>query len=318
MFNWGRRWYHRRAQGLSRGPSTGNNDAVERFDTEVDVLCVGSGPAVLGAAISAADAGMTVLVAECRHAGRRADRSARPRTWASALRAAWSEERLSDATMAYLHALTDDAGPPGSSPEPCAVNLRRVDDPMNRSRTSSGTVAPFFGANLLRWTRTCLSSPYGVLYSRISIPGATEYVQASGERLEISNLVSPPRNPLEMSLSAWLLTRAREKGVEMRTVGPLRRLVFDDHEVVGAVFGDGPGSFTVRARHGVALATSDRGTVDSALSDAWQSTNSGLGVVSAVASHFGRLELLTNLPAQSSISTTPEGGYRSSRKMIPS
>jgi hypothetical protein len=157
-----------------------------------------------------------------------------------------------------------------------------------------------------------------VLYSRISIPGAQEYVQASGERLEISNLVSPPRNRSETSLATWLLTRAREKGVEVRTVGPLRRLVFDDHEVVGAVFGTGPRSFTVRARHGVALATSHRETTDSALSEAWQSSNSRLGMVSVVASHFSRLELLTDLPAKSSTRRTPAGGHRSSRKMMPS
>jgi hypothetical protein len=286
---------------------------VPRFDTEVDVLCVGSRPPVLAAAISAAKAGMVVLVADWSPRRRTVDRAAPPPSWATALQSAWSRERLSDATMAYLHALTDDVGQPECRQQCSVVPRRHVDDPTALPRASSGSVAPFFGADVLRWTRSCLNSPYGLLYSRIRIPGTREVVQESGERLEINTLGPPPSHPLEASLSAWMLAEARDHGVGVCAVGPLRRLVFDDFAVVGAVFEEAPGTFAVRARHGVALSTGDRGREATALSEAWQSTNSELGIVSTVASHFGRLELLTN-PA----SKARSDGYRSSRKTIPS
>jgi hypothetical protein len=258
---------------------------------------------------------MTVLVAERKPAPETAVPPTRPRSWAITLRSAWGLEELSDATMAYLRALTDDVGPPDSSLKPDALILRHVDEPTNGSWRSSGTVPPFFGAALLRWTRACLSARHGLLYTGISIPGAKEFVQESGERLEVKTFGPQPRDPSETSLSAWMLTLARERGVEVCAVGPLRSLIFDDHEVVGAMFGDRFGSFAVHTRHGVALCTSHRGTEDSALSEAWRSTNSQLGLVSAVASRFGRLELLTDQAARGS---PPVGYYRSSRKMIPS
>jgi hypothetical protein len=232
-----------------------------------------------------------------------ADTSGGPAEFLGALlRSVWSVEELSIATTRYLHALTDDAGPPESSPSPTTLTPRRIDEDAARPARSSDALAPFFGAELLRWSRECLRSPYGLLYSRIGLPGTNEFAQQSGERLEVSSLGPPPRCPLETSsLSAWMLTRARERGVEVCAVGPLRRLIFDDHEVVGAEFWNDSRRLAVYTRHGVALSTSRRGTEDSALA-AWQSSNSQLGLVSVAASRFGRLELLTNREAQSSTS----------------
>lgn len=315
MVNFGGRWNHQRTKRLSLGPWPRDDGAAGRFDREVDVLCVGSGPAVLAAAISAADTGMEVLVAAHSYAPKRALRTSLPTSWAVILRSVWGLEELPDATMAYLRGLTDDVSPPDPSLKLDALNFRHVDEPTTGSPRSSGTVAPFFGAALLPWSRACLSAPYGLLYSGVSIPGAKEFVQESGERLEVSTLGPHPRHRIETSLSAWMVMQARERGVEVCAVGSLQQLIFDDHDVVGAVLGEGPGSLAVHTRQGVALCTSHRGTEDSALRKAWQSTNSQLGLVSAVASRFGRLELLTN---QASRCTLPVGHYRSSRKMIPS
>jgi hypothetical protein len=119
-------------------------------------------------------------------------------------------------------------------------------------------------------------------------------VQHSGERLEVSSIGPPPDEPMPASLSTWMLEQARRRGVALKSFGPLRRLAFQDDHVVGAVFGDGARSVAVHARHGVALYTGAARMHESTLLDEWQSTGSHLGLVSSVASRFGRLELLTD------------------------
>jgi hypothetical protein len=162
----------------------------------------------------------------------------------------------------------------------------------------ASSIAPFYGHDLLRWTRACLTSPYGVLCSRISIVGAKEMILKTGDGIEVG--VAPmPDHPLDSSLFTWMLAQARRRGVEMRSVSPLQRLIFEDGEVMGAVFEDCSGPRTVYARRGVVLSTG-RGRTDSSppLPPASSSTNSRLGLVSAVASRFGRLEILTNESAK--------------------
>jgi hypothetical protein len=292
------RMRERRPRKNRDSPASARGKDSAESDIAVDVLCVGIGPPTLAAAISAAGAGMDVLIADCDRGGHEA-KTALPgssKSWPIELRSAWSTESLSAATMTYLRRITDDVASPRLWSPDVGVTQRRIDGTINRPKRSkpTGAAAPFYGHGLLHWAFECLNSPYGLLYSRTSIPGASEFVQQSGARLEVSSIGRPPDGPMPASLSTWMLERARQRGAEVRPFEPLRRLTFQDVHVVGAVFGDSSRAVAVHARHGVALYTSSGQADESALQDAWQSTGSHLGLVSSVASRFGRLELLTD------------------------
>jgi len=265
----------------------------------------------LAAAISAAEAGMTVLVTEHdrTHRSRDSDRTHHPRSWATVLRNAVAPEGLPVETMAYLLALTDAAGSPDLSRQPSELAVRPLGGSSSRSgRDRNAVVAPFYGSELHRWMRTCLTSPYGVLCTRVSFSGAREFGLEGGGRIDVRG-TSLPLHPSDVPLSSWLLEQARARGIDVRTGMTLRRLIFNDdelvdahgagHDVVGAVFEDHAGTRAIRARHGVVMSTGQRRTdrcpdVSATLMSALASANPRLGVVSNVASRFGRLEILTD------------------------
>ncbi|BBZ28527.1 hypothetical protein MMAD_28220 [Mycolicibacterium madagascariense] len=266
------------------------------FHATVDMLCVGVDPSVLAVAVSGAEADMDVLVVDCREGDFEATavRSTPPTSWADDMSRAWNADGLSRETVAYLASLTEGVGSQRSSPA-SAVTLRQLDEGAHRFSTSkraSGRVAPFYGHQLIEWNRACLGSHYGVLYSRTSVPGAREIVQRSGERLEVTMVGAAPSPPTSAPLSAWLVDRAGDLGVRVMSSGPLRRLMFEDGVVIGAVFGSTSSRLAIRANHGVAMSTTAHGGDDRALTAAWYSTGAQLGVVSAAASRFGRLELV--------------------------
>ena len=271
-------------------------DGAAGFHATVDVLCVGVDPSVLAVAVSGAEAGMDVLVVDCQEGDSEvtAARSRPPTSWADEMRHAWSADGLSRETVTYLASITEGVGGQHHS-SGSSVTLRQLDAGAtrpSRAKRAPDRIAPFYGHQLLEWNRACLGSPHGVLYSRISVPGAREFVQRSGERLEVNMLGAAPSPPTSGSLSAWMVARAGDLGVRMKSSGPLRRLMFEDGVVTGAVFGNTSGRLAVRANHGVAMSTTTRGVDDSALTAAWCSTGAQLGLVSAVASRFGRLELV--------------------------
>jgi hypothetical protein len=242
------------------------------------------------AAIAAAEAGMTVVVARLprAHAQRRSSGTKPPKSWATALRNAVSVEGLSTETLGYLNSVTDGVGPPEATPLVMGLPRRHVNVPR---RPPSGAVAPFHGGELLTWNRACLSSPYGLLYTRASLPGAKEIVPPSTGRVEVNVIGGAPPDWSTTSPSAWLAARARRCGVALITAGSLHRLLFDEEgRVIGAAFAEK----TVRVCDGVVLGAGPRHSDDSMLRRAWQPRDAQLGVASAVASRFGRLELMTS------------------------
>jgi hypothetical protein len=280
-------------------------------DSTVDVLCIGSGPATLVAAISAAEAGLTVLVTDHhrRHQSRDPGHTHGPRSWATVLRNTIAPEGLPDETMAYLQAVTDTAGQPNLSRQPNELAIRPLGGASSfSSRDRTAVVAPFYGSELRQWMNTCLTSPHGVLCTRVSFSGARELILDGGERIDVRG-TSLPVHSSDVPLSSWVLEQARARGIDVRTGMSLRRLIFNEdelvddhgahHEVMGAAFEDHSGTRVVHARHGVVMATGQRRTdgcpdVSAALMSTLASMNPRLGVVSNVASRFGRLEILTD------------------------
>jgi len=86
------------------------------------------------------------------------------------------------------------------------------------------------------------------------------------------------------------------------------RLVFEEGQVIGAVFTTADGLFAVRARHGVLLCRV--GFPDRRASPPPKAADSVLGValVSKAASRFGSVELMTSDPAVARAVGTPSVG----------
>jgi hypothetical protein len=268
--------------------------AAAPVDIEVDVLCIGVDPAVLAVAISAVSARLAVLVVDPRTAPPTVGIMTRsPET---SLQRAWGRDRLPETTTAYLNEVTDGLGQPSSFPQESALPRRHLDRSPGRSKKVIDRVAPFFGRELIGWRRACMNSPHGVLYSRSSIPGTNEFTHQSGERIEFGFIGSRPSELMTTSLSSWMVDQARDRGIEIRAVEPLHRFMFHEQKPIGAVFGTPGESEIIGVRHGVALSTSRRRIDDVTLTQAWQCTHGHLGLVSAVASRFGRLEFLTDHP----------------------
>lgn len=299
---------------------------MDHFDVDVDVLCIGSGPASMVAAIAAADAGRVVLVAKLAAGHAQWHSASRPgRSWTVAMRNALSSDGLSAETLDYLHDVTSGVDPPRSTPGPVGLPRRSI----AASREIFGPVPPFRGTDVIEWNHACLNSRFGLVYTRISLPGARELTTATGGRIEVSVIEGAPDDWSVVSPSAWLAARARACGVLTMQSDSLRHLVFDDD---GRVVGAALGSEVIRAHDGVALGTVPQQSDDSVLREAWTSSDARLGLTSAVASRFGRLELMTSeaakpassqrkanyaavvrSPSQMPVGTVTPPGHRSSR-----
>ncbi len=118
-----------------------------------------------------------------------------------------------------------------------------------------------------------------------------------GDRGHRIGSMAPDPGDIVGSVLEWLDTEARLRGVDVEPVTRFERLVFEEGQVIGAVFTTSDGLFAVRARHGVLLCRA--GFPDRRASPAPEAADSVLGValVSKAASRFGRVELLTSDPA---------------------
>ncbi|WKG05413.1 FAD-binding protein [Mycolicibacterium sp. HK-90] len=276
------------------------------WDDEVDVVCCGSGFGALAAAVAAADAGLDVHLIT--------PGSAQPVT--SGVDTPWLGAGIEDPeTRDYLDALSADLQPVDDAEYDTALTVRPVSDwtPVSgRAR-----IAPFYGARLQDWAQHCLTSPYGVLYTRLADRGTTSMKTRAGEEIQVKVLgtlnVESESGAVSV-LGDWLSARALDKRIHTLDNGTLQRIVFEEGEVLGAVIDTADGPLALRARHGVALSTEPRGAA-SAASDG-QLIEPGkplqVGLVGYSASRFGRLELLDHQPDTARSDYCRSGGVHDS------
>jgi len=262
-----------------------------QWDDVFDVVCTGSGPGGLAAAIAAADAGLTVFVAD---SGGGDGMSGMPISGTETLPCRLGTDVLDTETIDYLDALTRDLGSLNRFAPDFRVPVRLLDEtpPVDLGR---GPVETFVGARLRDWAAGCLASPYGVIYSHVSNRNMTTMRSRVGGAIEaaiIGSIEPDPERP-GLALADWLFTQACDRGIEVHTASPPQRLVFEGGQVTGAVVTTTAGPRALRARHTVVMATGGNhlNTSSPRHSLAGQSSVQ-VGLVSQTASRFGRLELL--------------------------
>jgi len=268
-----------------------------KWDEEVDIVCTGSGVAGLASAISTVDAGGEVFVANSGGDAGSSDTRVAVRSRIDPLHPWSGIDVLDMETNEYFAALSSDLGPLSRSDRDVDVPIRVV---HQRVPVESGrTVAPFIGARLRDWAARCLASPSGFLYTRVSNWPSTTLHTSDGEPVEVAELGSMTPDPDDVggSVLDWLTAQARMRCIEAQPRCALLRIVFEEGDVVGAVFTAPDGPLAIRARHGVIVSTGGP-LVNSAARQRLVASDGALRVclVGQTASRFGRIELLTSEP----------------------
>jgi hypothetical protein len=258
------------------------------WDLTVDFVCVGAGAGGLAAAIVAVDAGASAFVANF---ARPLDRRSPDR-----LGHALELEVADDETSAYLAALIEDldqtVATDGGVPVLAAGELVPVSTkkPGKRDR-----VPPFFGARLGDWAAECVASALGIVYSRAITDATTPKRSRSGAMVEVARIGSIELDPdaPAPALDHWLSSVAHARGIDVDHQSGLRRLVFEEGQVVGAVFDTPTATFAVEARHGVMLACDADGAqlAPQVASSVRQPANAEVCLVREPLSRFSRIEL---------------------------
>jgi hypothetical protein len=267
-----------------------------KWDEEVDVVSTGSGIAGLAHGVAVVDMGGEVFVADSRGEVEPSGRSVAVRSRVDRLH--WLEVDVADPeTNEYFAALSSDLGPLTRSARDVDVPIRVVDhaEPVD----ARGAIAPFVGARLRDWAARCLVSPYGYLYTRISDWRSTTLRTVEGDSLEVAEIGSFTPDPANVggSVLDWLTAQARDRCIEVHRATSLQRIVFEEGDVVGAVFTTPDGPLAVRARHGVTVAGG--GPQPTMAADQPLPADGAtlrVCLVGQTASRFGRLEMLTSEP----------------------
>jgi FAD binding domain len=269
-----------------------------KWDEEVDVVSTGSGIAGLAHAVAVVDMRGEVFVADSRGDVGPGRTAVAVRSRADRLH--WLEVDVSDPdTNEYFAALSSDLGPLTRSARDVDLPIRVVDhaEPVD----TRGVVAPFVGARLRDWAARCLVSPYGYLYTRVSDWRSTTMRTVDGESLEVAEIGSITPDPANVggSVLDWLTAQAADRRIEVQHATSLERIVFEEGDVVGAVFATPDGPLAVRARHGVTVASGEP-QVTMAAGQPLPVGDATLRVclVGQTASRFGRVELLTSEPIE--------------------
>lgn len=207
------------------------------WDDEVAVLAVGAGPGGLAYAAVTADAGLDVMIATPTVSGPAAQTGVRG--WLPILGDAVTEEYLSELTAAVT-------APPESGGS--ELTVRTVYTPP-RQRPGKVVVQTFDGAQLPVWAGACLSSGYGAVLTTVDHWPAARRT-ADGRSIGIAPVGVADGRPV----SDWMADAVRERDIAVLADATLRRLVFEDGRVVGAVFDTTDGEYAVHASHGLALA----------------------------------------------------------------
>ncbi len=267
-----------------------------KWDEEVDVVSTGAGIAGLGHAVAIVDKGGEVFVADSRG-------EAEPRGTSVAVRSRidrlhWLEVDVRDPeTNKYFAALSSDLGPLTRSTRDVDVPMRVIDhtEPVD----PRGVVAPFVGARLRDWAARCLVSPSGYLYTSVSDFRSTPLRTADGDSLQVAEIGSITPDPANVggSVLDWLTAQAHDRQIEVHQATSLQRIVFEEGDVIGAVFTTPDGPLAVRARHGVTVASAGAQT---SMAPGQPVSAEGvplrLCLVGQTASRFGRVELVTSEP----------------------
>jgi hypothetical protein len=263
------------------------------WDLDVDVVCTGFGVAGLATAVAVVDHGGSVFV-DASLGSAITGTSVAPFSIPADPFGPWLLSDVSDAaTSDYLSALAPDRGPVRRGAREADVTISVVQDvPVEAGRT----IEPFVGARLRDWAARCLASPYGFLHTRLADFGKTTQHIADGERIAVAIIgsMSPDFDDVGGSVLTWVTAQARDRAIEMEPDCSLERLVFEDGEVVGAVFGTPNGPLAVHARLGVTVATASpriRITTPPQFG-----ADVKVCLVGRQSSRFGRLELVTSEP----------------------
>jgi hypothetical protein len=162
-----------------------------------------------------------------------------------------------------------------------------------------GVVAPFVGARLRDWAARCLVSPSGYLYTSVSDFRSTPVRTADGDSFQVAEIGSITPDPANVggAVLDWLTAQARDRRIEIHQATSLQRIVFEEGDVVGAVFSTPDGPLAVRARHGVTVASAGAQTsMATGQPISAEGAPLRLCLVGQTASRFGRVELVTSEP----------------------
>ncbi len=284
------------------------------WDAEVDVVCTGAGVGGLASAIAAVESDLEVFVASPTSDGGAGRSLVSVDPGGGPQRCWWGLGIDDPMTTGYLAALSEGLRPLTRGGVVAEVPVRVVDSAPVPPAQGAET---FYGSRLRDWAARCLTSPYGVLHTRVADRPATVLRTREGEVIEawaVGSLESGDVSSNASLLSDWITAQAVRRGVEVSTESPLQRIVFDDDgRPIGAVFARPEGSFAVRARRGVTVASgNDR--IDMRPLPAVLDTHAQLQVclVSRTASRFGRIEVLTTNP----LPTRPLAGCRATNRQM--
>src|SRR5262245_22824454 len=201
------------------------------WDDRVDILCTGSGVAGLATAIAAVDAGASVFVADSA-----------------------GIDVADEETNRYFGELSRDLRVPVHRAVAVKAPIR---NDLAPAAPAARRVEPFSGSRLRHWAASCLASPSGFLYSRVSERKAVTMRSLRGESFEVATIGCVEVGPdlPKVVLPDWLSAQAGDRGIEVFGDSALRRIVFEDGRVMGAVLDTPAGPRSVRARHGVLVST---------------------------------------------------------------
>ena len=272
-------------------------ETMTMFNSElVNIVCIGSGSASLAAAIAAADAGQSIFVAEPR---RRTPLTGSftesAESWAAQLQRYWGADEVDGPTNDYLNEMTCDLGPARRSHASGQLSTAAVEAFDNVEIDRWAVVPPFRGNEMANWARDCLTSPYGMVFSKLSPLAMSEMRLQDGTSIRagvVADIPSARRSGL--TLRQWLRDLAKERGVKIHGSSTIQRLLFNEGQPVGVMVDTPDGVRHVRARQGVLLGTSNSVADDLlAMHPASVLRDGRLALVSKNASRFARLELLT-------------------------
>ena len=267
------------------------------WDLTVDFVCVGAGAGGFAAAIAAVDAGASALVANFHQPRRLIAQAATGQVSTGRLVNALGIELADPETSEYLAALIEDVEQPVASDDTVPVLAAGELIPYSHQKPGKrDQVPPFYGGRLGDWAGACVASPFGVVYSRVITDAQTPKRSRSGTMVEVAQLGTIQLDPdvPAPALDQWLSVQAHARGIDVHDQSVLRRLVFEEGRIVGAVFDTPTATLAVEARHGVMLACDTDGSCPQVASSVGEPTTAEVCLVREPLSRFSRLELHVN------------------------